>query len=90
MLLAATPSIQAQKGEDRSGTYYIANYNNNGYDSSDPSNNYYLCPSTDMYDANGEMPFLTTFQERTASTPRRTQDGKSCMRRQQATSITTI
>ena len=68
MLLAAAPSIQAQEGEDRSGTYYIANYNNNGYNSSNPSNNYYLCPSKDMYDANGEMPFLTTYKERTTAT----------------------
>ena len=68
MLLAAAPSIQAQKGEDRSGTYYIANYNANGYNPSNLSNNYYLCPSTDMYDANGEMPFLTTYKERTTAT----------------------
>ena len=46
------------------GTYYIANYNNNSYSSTDRTNNYYLCPSAVYYDYNGspanQKPFLTT------------------------------
>ena len=51
-------------GNDFSGTYYIANYNNNSYSSTDRTNNYYLCPSAVYYDYNGspanQKPFLTT------------------------------
>lgn len=45
----------APKGNDYSGTYYIANYDNGGYSSSDP---YYLCPATN--NLADDQPFLTT------------------------------
>lgn len=48
------------KADDFSGTYYIAN--RAGYNSSYATANFYLCPSTDCYDANGEQPFLTTYK----------------------------
>lgn len=50
-------------GNDYSGTYYIANYDNGGYSPSNQTSNYYLCPSTDYYDGNEKQkPFLTTHQ----------------------------
>ena len=36
-----------RKGTDYSGTYYIANYNNNGYSADTPDNNFYLVPAAD-------------------------------------------
>ena len=56
------------KGYDYSGTYYIANYNNGGaggYQANDKTKNYYLCPSTNIYDT--DMPLLTTYKERKES-----------------------
>ena len=35
------------KGTDYSGVYYIANYNNNGYNAETPDNNFYLVPAAD-------------------------------------------
>ena len=58
-----------QTGEDFSGVYYIANHARDGYSSSDYTQNFYLCPSTNTYDAKGDMPFLTTYKERTISNP---------------------
>ena len=61
---------------DYSGTYYIANYNNNGYNAETPDNNFYLVPAAepkqdhqiDAYysanygneDGDSNQPFLTT------------------------------
>ena len=56
-------------GYDFSGTYYIANNDRGKYDPSDYKNNFYLCPSTNTYDAAGDMPFLTTYKERTTDEP---------------------
>lgn len=74
-------------GQDYSGTYYIAsagkssgNGNKYTYSPSNPSNNFYLCPTegwcyyqdpdnfwpSDTEDDNKTMPFLTTFKCRTA------------------------
>ena len=51
-------------GDDYSGTYYIANYNDGGYNSTDKTNNFYLCPASNYFDGDGEgkkkQPFLTT------------------------------
>ena len=51
-------------GNDYSGTYYIANYNNNNYNPEVRTDNYYLCPSAVYYDFNGspanQKPYLTT------------------------------
>ena len=51
-------------GTDYSGTYYIANYNDNNYNSVDNTNNFYLCPASNYFDGDGEgkkkQPFLTT------------------------------
>lgn len=63
---------------DYSGTYYIGNYNNNGYNVETPADNYYLVPAADpkqshqidaYYSANfgsedgdPNQPFLTTYK----------------------------
>lgn len=48
-------------GNDYSGTYYIASYNSNNYNSASNADNYYLCPSTNYYDGSTKQkPFLTT------------------------------
>ena len=66
VMVGGTAVAWAQAGEDRSGFYYIANYNNNGYSTTNLANNYYLCPSTVYYDGDdgyqdsGDMPYLTT------------------------------
>ena len=54
-------------GYDFSGEYFIANHNRGAYYPDDHTKNYYLCPSTKMYDTN--QPLLTTYKERTSSTP---------------------
>ena len=41
-------------GTDYSGTYYIANYNDNNYNSVDNTNNFYLCPASNYFDGDGE------------------------------------
>lgn len=62
-------------GYDFSGTYYIANHNRkgtsgyDGYNLDDKAKNFYLRPSTNTYDPDGEKPFLTTKKDRTNSTP---------------------
>lgn len=52
------------KGYDYSGTYYIANYNDGVYSSTDKTDNFYLCPASNYFDGDGEgkkkQPFLTT------------------------------
>ena len=51
-------------GYDYSGTYYIANYNDGVYSSTDKTDNFYLCPASNYFDGDGEgkkkQPFLTT------------------------------
>ena len=65
-------------GQDYSGTYYIGNYNNKGYNVETPANNYYLVPAAnpqqshqiDAYysanygsaDGDPNQPFLTTYK----------------------------
>ena len=59
-------------GNDYSGTYYIANLNydntNNksGYNASDRTDNYYLCPSGNNY--SDSQPFLTTHKPDNSTT----------------------
>ena len=46
---------------DYSGTYYIANCNDDGYNATNNTGNYYLCPATDYYDGDaGQKPFMST------------------------------
>ena len=52
-------------GKDFSGTYFIANHARGAYSSSDYTENFYLCPSTNMYAA--DQPLLTTYKERSAN-----------------------
>ena len=75
MMVLGVNSVWCQVGKDFSGTYYIANHNrkgSTGYDgySSDINKNFYLCPSTIMYDE--DQPFLTTNKERSTTTPQNT------------------
>ena len=75
MMVLGVNSVWCQVGKDFSGTYYIANHNRKGttgYDgySSDINKNFYLCPSTIMYDE--DQPFLTTNKERSTTTPQNT------------------
>ena len=67
---------EPSRSTDLSGTYYIANYNNNGYNAETPANNFYLVPAAepkqdhqiDAYysanygseDGDPNQPFLTT------------------------------
>ena len=65
VMVGGTAVAWAQVGEDRSGFYYIASYNNGGYSATNLANNFYLCPSTVYYDGDGyqdsgDMPYLTT------------------------------
>ena len=64
MMVVGVNSVWGQTkpvGNDFSGTYYIANYNNGGYSSATNTDNYYLCPSTNYFDGNTKQkPFLTT------------------------------
>ena len=78
MFLMLTLGSTSVWGQDYSGTYYIGNYNNNGYNVENPANNYYLVPATDpkqshqidaYYSANygsadgdPNQPFLTTYK----------------------------
>ena len=55
-------------GYDYSGTYFIANHARGNY-FSDITKNFYLCPSSNTYDAAGKQPFLTTDKKRTSTTP---------------------
>lgn len=75
LLPLGSGSVWGQPGE---GLYYIANYNNNVYDSGTPANNYYLVPAAnpqqnhqiDAYysanygseDGDSNQPFLTTYK----------------------------
>ncbi len=75
MLILGSGSVW---GQDYSGTYYIGNYNNNGYNVETPANNYYLVPAANpqqahqidaYYSANyvsaegdPNQPFLTTYK----------------------------
>ena len=52
-------------GNDFSGTYFIANHARGNYNSSNYTDNFYLCPSTNMYAE--DQPLLTTYRERTAN-----------------------
>ena len=54
-------------GNDFSGTYFIANHARGAYSSSNYADNFYLCPSTNMYAV--DQPFLTTFKERSTNNP---------------------
>ena len=54
-------------GYDYSGTYYIANHARGGYSGTSRYDNFYLCPSTNMYAV--DQPFLTTFKERSTNNP---------------------
>ena len=62
-------------GYDFSGTYYIANHNRkgtsgyDGYNLENKTKNFYLRPSTNTYDVDGEKPFLTTKKDRTNEDP---------------------
>lgn len=75
MLIFGDVNVWGQKNKDFSGTYYIANHNRkgtsgyDGYDPSDMTKNFYLRPSTDTYDEEGNQPFLTTKKDRTNDTP---------------------
>ena len=76
MLTLGSGSVWGQT--DYSGTYYIGNYNNNGYNVENPANNYYLVPAAnpqrprqiDAYysanfgseDGDPNQPFLTTYK----------------------------
>lgn len=64
MMVVGVNTVWGQIERNYTGTYYIANYNNNSYSSTDRTNNYYLCPSAVYYDYNGspanQKPFLTT------------------------------
>ncbi len=65
VMVGGTAVAWAQAGEDRSGFYYIASYDNGGYSATNLANNFYLCPSTVYYDGDGyqdsgDMPYLTT------------------------------
>ncbi len=78
MFLMLTLGSTSVWGQDYSGTYYIGNYNNNGYNVENPANNYYLVPAADpkqshqidaYYSANygsadgdSNQPFLTTYK----------------------------
>lgn len=78
LLLFLTVGSGSVWGQDYSGTYYIGNYNNNGYNVETPANNYYLVPAADpkqshqidaYYSANygsadgdPNQPFLTTYK----------------------------
>jgi hypothetical protein len=55
------------KGYDYSGTYYIANHARGAYSETNRYDNFYLCPSENMY-AIGQ-PFLTTNMERSTDNP---------------------
>ena len=55
MMVLGVNAVWGQIEKNYTGTYYIANYDNGGYSSSDP---YYLCPATNNYADN--QPFLTT------------------------------
>ena len=52
-------------GKDFSGTYFIANHARGNYNSSNYTDNFYLCPSTNMYAQ--DQPLLTTYKERSAN-----------------------
>ena len=58
--LVLSGNVFAQTDYDFSDVYYIANRNAGNYSSTDATNNYYLCPSTDTYA--DQMPFLTTYK----------------------------
>ena len=64
MMVVGVNTVWGQIERNYTGTYYIANYNDNSYSSTDRTNNYYLCPSAVYYDYNGSLanqkPFLTT------------------------------
>ena len=65
MMVGGTTGAWGQVGEDRSGVYYIASYDNNNYSATNPANNYYLCLASvyyddDGYQTSGDMPYLTT------------------------------
>ena len=78
LLLLIVGSISVWGQTDYSGTYYIGNYNNNGYNVETPADNYYLVPAADpkqshqidaYYSANfgsedgdPNQPFLTTYK----------------------------
>ena len=55
-------------GTDYSGTYYIANHARGNYSGTDRYDNFYLCPSTNMYAVN--QPLLTTYKERSTNNPK--------------------
>ena len=79
MMVVGVSELRSQTaapvGYDFSGVYYIANHNRkgtsgyDGYNSSDITKNFYLRPSSDTYDVDGEQPFLTTKKDRTSETP---------------------
>ena len=65
MMVGGATGAWGQVGEDRSGVYYIASYDNNNYSATNPANNYYLCLASvyydgDGYQTSGDMPYLTT------------------------------
>ena len=78
LLLMLTLGSSSVWGQDYSGTYYIGNYNNKGYNVETPANNYYLVPAAnpqqthqiDAYysanygneDGDSNQPFLTTYK----------------------------
>lgn len=70
LMIVGVGEMWGQTDKDYSGTYYIANHARGNYSATNITANYYLCPSTNMYDAEGKMPFLTTYKERTSLEPK--------------------
>ena len=78
LLMLTLGSVSVWGQTDYSGTYYIGNYNNKGYNVETPANNYYLVPAAnpqqshqiDAYysanygsaDGDSNQPFLTTYK----------------------------
>ena len=64
LMVMGVSDVWSQVGVDRTGYYYIANKNDKDprYNSSNNTDNYYLVPATNYYDAADEQPFLTTYK----------------------------
>ena len=68
-LLLLMVGVNGAWGQDYSGTYFLANNNNNEFLGNGNDDNFYLCPAEEYYESgtiystteNG-MPFLTTYQ----------------------------
>ena len=78
LLMMMVAGITVAWGQPSEGLYFIANYNNNGYNAETPANNFYLVPATNPQKAHGidayyaddfgnedgdpDQPFLTTYK----------------------------